>query len=402
MKRLIAALVTMAIVASCGGSTPAATSAPATAAAATAQASAAPSAAPAPKVLTLGYIADQTGALAYAAIPMVNAAKLAIDEINKAGTAGANVQIKLVEQDGATDPATSINVFNQMIQKQEVSGLFCCASSGVAGALKPLVTQAKIPTVAVAAVLPGLNTPPYLFRTTTLDSDPGGGNDQMAIATINAFKPKTVVIGTTADNQGVVAEAKQFETTIKAAGVQVLATVSGNTNDTDWSGPATQVINLKPDMFVSAMLSNTGAFMIKALRDRGYKGPIIANKSIQSQDLYKLAGKAFDGVIFPVGFSPITTVNTIAEKFLASYRAQYKTDPDVFAAQGYAAAYFWASAIKAANGAYDRESLAQAFAKVPSVESPFGTLTFKNGQAYSDKTTLLQWTADGQLKPWKP
>lgn len=395
MRHLSGALVTVMLIASCGGA-PSTTTGPSASAAGSSQATAAP------KTVTLGYIADQTGALAYAAIPMVNAAKLAIDEINKSGAAGANVTIKLVEQDGATDPATSINVFNQMVQKSEISGLFCCASSGVAGALKPLVVQQKMPTVAVAAVLPALNTPPYLYRTTTLDSNPGSGNDQMAIAAVKAFKPKTAVIGTTADNQGVVAEAKQFESTLKANGVQVLATVSGNTNDTDWSGPATQVINLKPDLFVSAMLSNTGAFMIKALRDRGYTAPIIANKSIQSQDLYKIAGKAFDGVIFPVGFSPITTVNSIAEKFLASYRAQYKTDPDVFAAQGYAAAYFWANAIKAANGSFDRESLAQAFAKVKEVDSPFGTLTFKDGQAYSDKTTLLQWTADGQLKPWNP
>lgn len=406
LRAMLSVIAVVALIATaCGGSTPAASSAPAPAAAASAAPSAAPATASA--TYTIGYIADLTGTATSTSLPREKAVRLAVDTINKDKYLGASITLKLVEQDGATDPATSINVANQMISNPDILAVMCCSLSGVAGPLKPVFVNGKTPLVITTAVLAGLPQPPYVYRTAILQGVPGGANEQLAKKAITQFKPKSVVILVTQDSDAMKGEATAWQTPFTAAGGITVKTVGTGSKDSDFSGPATEALAAKPDLIVDSMLGEPAALMIKTLRDRGYTGQIIANSAMGAPNFYKVAGKALDGLIYAVAYSSI--VKTPAnEKFSKDYEAQFKEIPDLDASQGFIATYYVADGLKkaiaATSGKPTRDAVGKALESMTSIDTIAGKFTFTGGQAQSADVAYIQYQPNGNgvQSVWKP
>jgi branched-chain amino acid transport system substrate-binding protein len=346
----------------------------------------------------VGFAAIKSGPAAFAGIPLAEGAELAAAEINETGYFGPDTKLELDVQDAGGDPAKGIAIVREF-NANKVSGVLCCGLSSEAGALKPILEQAKVPGIVTSAILPGLAAPPYLYRPVILPEAPGGLYEQFTKAVVETEKPKTVAIAVTGDNDGMVADAKVWESRLKENGVQVVGTVSTSAKDTDYTGPATQIINLKPDMVVSSTLGQSTALLAKTLRERGYTNRIISSYGASNAANFKVAGAGLKGVTFVTPFAPGMTEPT-ALRFIDLYQKKHNKEPDIYAAQGYTAMWLLATGIKNA-GSGEAAKVADALSKITEFDSVYGKLTFQGGQAnIVGKGVYLQWTDQGTLVPW--
>lgn len=347
----------------------------------------------------VGFEALKSGPAAFAGVPLSQGVELAVDEINSTGFLGKGATIKLLTEDsgGATDKA--IAAFNKFTA-EKVSGVICCALSSQAGAIKPLAKAAKIPAIVDSAVLLGLNEPPYMYRPVLLLGLPNGVNTQLIKTYVAKRKPATAVVAITADNQGMKEDAAVWKSALEANGVTVLKTIDTGAADTDLTGPATQIIDLKPDLVVNSMLGGPGTRLIKTLRGRGYKAGIVSNYGIADQSNYDIGGDSLAGVIYPIVFYAPNPVNDVAKNFVALYKAKYKEDPSIYPAQGYTAMWQLAMGMKA-SGDGKSDNVAQALSKMTTMKTVYGDTTIKDGQStLVGEALYLEWTKDGYARVW--
>lgn len=346
----------------------------------------------APGTYTIGVEALQSGPASFAGIPVANGAELAIEEINASGMLGDGVELELNVQDSGGDFAKAVSIANEFVRDDNVYGVICCTISGEAGAIRSVLQDGKLPTVTTVALLEGMNEPPYLYRVALLPGTEGQGHDQLVDQLLAEEDIKTAVIANTADSDGQVAEFVRWKEKLESEGVEVLRVVETFIADRDFTGPATTVAELDPDLFLAGMYGDTGALMIDAVRDLGYDGTIISNFGVSGENAYELGGESMDGAIFPTPFFD-GIPNENAQEFIKNYTAKFDQAPDTFAVNGYMAAYLIAQGFVDATE-YTREGVAQAMAKVSTLpDMPVGMngLIMNNGQAEIEEYFMVTW-----------
>lgn len=347
---------------------------------------------------TIGFASLTSGPAAFAGVPLANGANLAVKMINDEGLLGEGVTLKMEEEDAGGDAAKAIGIVEGFLS-DDVSAVLCCALSSVAGSVKPILADAQTAGIVTSAILPGLNEPPYMYRPVLLLGDPA--YKEMIDGLNSDGSMSTGVIVVTADNDGMTNEGVIWDSAFTGANIEVLETVDTATGDTDFSGPATQIIDENPDVVALSMLGQEATLMAKTLRDRGYEGRLVTTYGISNAANYEIGGETLDGIIFPIAFTPqMTTPEAVA--FTEAYSAEYGEVPDVFAAQGYTAVLLAAEGLRQA-GSGDSEAVAQALAGVMELSTPYGAIVFADGQAtLASPTTFMQWNADGTQTLWTP
>lgn len=354
----------------------------------------------APGEYSIGFITEITGPLAAAGVSYWRGAQLAAEEINAEGWMGKGATLALVAKESGSDAARAVQALTQFAADRNVVATTCCIISPVAGALRPVAVNAKIPLVLYGATRPGLPQLPFVSSVVVL---PGPSEVKMMEQLVKVIKPKTVTYFVNADNDAFQDRFKSAQKTTEGAGVKTAAVVSILSNDTDFTAPATQAMATNPDM-ISVFTTQTPAVgIISALRARGYKGPINTSDVISPAAVFKKAGEAVVGVPFPIQFSADVSTNKEAKAFVSSYEKKHKELPDTYSAQGYTAIYYLAQGLRAADGKPTREGLADALSKVKAVErNVYGGLPMIDGQADVQQSMLVAWSASGKIVAWEP
>jgi branched-chain amino acid transport system substrate-binding protein len=345
----------------------------------------------------VGYIATDSGPAAGFGVNVSRGVEFAVDEINDTGVLGEGVTLELVREDTGGDPARGIAAVNRLADA-DVVGVICCQPSPEALSIRPVLVERGIPAVVTVARAPGLPEAPHVFRTVARGE---GAYASVLEQVRSSTGATTIVAGVNGDNDGVKNDLAVWQEAVGSVGLDMRDTIDVNTGDTDFSGPATQVVHLAPDIYLNSMLPAEGALMIKALRDRGFTGVIVSNEAIASEHNFEIAGAALDGVVFPVAYAPGSPVPA-AERFTAAYEQATGRKPDLFVAQGYTAAWFLAHGLRAA-GVGDREAVGRALAGIAEMETVYGTIQFVEGEAkLTGEPLIMAWTAEGSLVVWTP
>ncbi|SCF24524.1 branched-chain amino acid transport system substrate-binding protein [Micromonospora echinospora] len=347
----------------------------------------------------VGFPALASGPAAFAGVPIVNGAKLAVKEINDSGFLGEGVKIELKSGDIKSDPAQAIAQYRQYVA-DGASAILCCGLSSEAGALAPVIKQSKVPGIVTSAILPGLAEPPYVFRPVIIPSEPGGLYDQFIDDVVPAAGVRTAVLVVTADNDGMAKDATIWEAALKRNGVNVVKRINTQSADTNYTQAATEIQSLNPDAVVSSMLGTPSALVARALRERGYEKPILANYGVDSAKLYETSGGGLRNTIFFAPFHAEQTDNEVARRFVGLYQKEYGSLPDMYGAQGYTAMWLVAEALKAA-GDGKPEAVSTALAGISQLDTVYGPVSYEGGQArMKAKATYLQWSTDGKIAGW--
>jgi branched-chain amino acid transport system substrate-binding protein len=339
----------------------------------------------------------QSGPGAFAGIPVTQGIELAVAEINESGFLGAGGTLEVEFTDTAGDPAKAIAAYREA-ESSDASGVLCCTLGGEAGALLPLMAGSDLAGVVTVSILDGLAAPPHLFRPFEVPSTPGGIYDEFLDAVLGTGDQRTAVMVVNNDNDAMVQDGAVYAAGLERNGVTLLQTVEVPVVETSYVGPATQIVDLDPDIVVASTIGSSTANLAKALRERGYDKPIISNVGADSRAAYDASAGAMAGTIFPTPFHAEYPVSDRASSFVEAYQARYGTAPDMFAAQGYTATWLIATALRDA-GSTDPAAVAAALTAITSQESVYGTLTYSGGQAEVEETALhLVWRDGGSLE----
>ena len=178
-------------------------------------------------------------------------------------------------------------------------------------------------------------------------------------------------------------------------GIEVLTTETFQTGAIDFSAQLTHIKETNPDaIFISALSPDISSILIQA-RQLGIPEsvpfiiPDLPSNEIQA------AGDAAEGVITFTGWA--STADTPGNQaFIQSYRTKYGIEPNIFAAQSYAAVYILAAAIVEAQST-DPTAIRDILANTKNFDTVLGQFSFNVvGDAVYDPIVLI--VQDGEFQ----
>jgi branched-chain amino acid transport system substrate-binding protein len=150
--------------------------------------------------------------------------------------------------------------------------------------------------------------------------------------------------------------ATEIANTASKYGLEIVATESYKTADTDLTAQLTKIKGANPEAIVVWGTNPGPALAAKNMKQLGMTIPYIGSHGIANATFIKLAGDAAEGVVFPAGklLVPASITDAAQKKvtddFIAAYKAAYNGDsPNTFAGYAFEAVDLLVNAIKTAG-----------------------------------------------------
>ena len=113
---------------------------------------------------------------------------------------------------------------------------------------------------------------------------------------------------------------------LEAQGIKVVADISTDPGQVDFSGPVLKVKQSNADALFIYTNEEESARALRELRKQGYDKPIVGESTLTNEKVVELAGEAANGVVAHVGLTA-EAPNPTVQAFVKSYEAEYKTAP---------------------------------------------------------------------------
>ena len=166
-------------------------------------------------------------------------------------------------------------------------------------------------------------------------------------------------------------------------GIKQVGTEYFNWEDTDFYPIVTKILKTKPD-FIVASPSPPGitASIVKAAREMGYKGPIVAPAALETKTILEVAGEFADDVILPVTMdAPLTETQKAIQERLTKRFGEFKSLAAIYSWWPYALA----EAIHKAGTVEDTKAVAKALEKIVLENTYVGKVAFKGENTFGIK-----------------
>ncbi|WP_414444030.1 branched-chain amino acid ABC transporter substrate-binding protein [Burkholderia sp. 22PA0106] len=276
-------------------------------------------------IVKIGEAAPVTGPASYLGKDTENGARLAIEEINKAGLVigGRKVTLAFDAQDDAGDPRQATQVAQKLVDDKVVAVVGHMQSGSTIPASK-IYHDAGIVQVSPSATNPaytqqGFNT---AYRVVATDAQQGPTLADYAAHTLHV-KSVAIVDDSTAYGQGLAVE---FEKRAKADGIAVLSHDASTDKAVDFRAILTKIKGEKPDAIMYGGLDGTGGPFVKQARALGMRTKVLAGDGLCADDLAKLAGEAADDVVCSIAGAPLLKMAG-GPAFVERYKARFGFAP---------------------------------------------------------------------------
>jgi branched-chain amino acid transport system substrate-binding protein len=320
--------------------------------------------------LKVGLMLPYTGTFAAIGTTIENGFKLYVQE--QGGKLGGR-EIQYFKVDDESDPSKATDNVNKLIKRDNVDVLVGSVHSGVALAMakaaKDNNTLLVIPNAGADAIT-GPMCGANIVRTSFSNWQPGYAMGVVA-AQKGVKRAMTITWNYAAGNESI----KGFTEGLEKGGGKVVKDLNLPFPNVEFQALLTEIAAQKPEA-VYAFFAGGGA--VKFVKDYAAAG---LNKTIP------LYGPGFltDGTLEAQGASAQNMLTTLHyaddlntaknNSFRKAYALAYKSQPDVYAVQGYDAAQVLGAGLKAVNGDLaKRDQLSAAMRKV-TVDSPRGKFT---------------------------
>lgn len=344
------------------------------------------------ETLKIGVATAQTGALAYADVPVSAGMRLAVDEINAAGGIGGNVMIDLIEKDVRSDAAQT-SIATQELADQNVSAIVLPCDSDPALAAIGVISSAQIPGISTCASSPTL---PMIGGEYMFSNFPGD-NVQATVSAKWAWDQghRSAYIIYSPDTQYTTMPL-YFAEVFEALGGTMAGQSTNTIGQQDFSAIATAVAALdpQPDVIMTSAYEPDFPSMIKSLRAAGVESQIIGSDGIDSPTTFSL-GDAAEGVVFTTAGH--ATSGSPLEEFNAAYEAANGSAPEtIFSAVGYDLIKVLEAAVLAADGSVDPTALRDAIADLENVQGATSLITYKGTDGMPVRQVSLIRVTNGE------
>ena len=340
------------------------------------------------KTLKIGFNFEETGDVASYGTAEQKAAKLAVDEINKAGGVD-DKQIEVTDKDNKSELSEASTVSTNLVTQAKVNAIIGPATSGGTGAAITNAAKASVPLITPSGTQDDLTKgQDYLFRTTFIDSFQG---KILSKYVTDNLKAKKVVLYYDNSSDYAKGIAKAFQEEYKG---EIVATETFASKDTDFQAALTKFKGKDFDALVVPGYYTEAGKIVNQARGIGIDKPIVGGDGFNSEEFISQATPAAaTNVYYVSGYSTSGDMTAKAKKFLEAYKAKYNEEPSMFSALAYDSVYMVAEASKGAKNSVDiKENLA----KLKDFEGVTGSITMdKNHNPV--KSALMIGLKDGKV-----
>ena len=340
------------------------------------------------KTLKIGFNFEETGDVASYGTAEQKGAKLAVDEINKAGGVDGK-QIEVTDKDNKSELSEASTVSTNLVTQAKVNTIIGPATSGGTGAAITNAAKASVPLITPSGTQDDLTKgQDYLFRTTFIDSFQG---KILSKYVTDNLKAKKVVLYYDNSSDYAKGIAKAFQEEYKG---EIVATETFASKDTDFQAALTKFKGKDFDALVVPGYYTEAGKIVNQARGMGIDKPIVGGDGFNSEEFISQATPAAaTNVYYVSGYSTSGDMTAKAKKFLEAYKAKYNEEPSMFSALAYDSVYMVAEASKGAKNSVDiKENLA----KLKDFEGVTGSITMdKNHNPV--KSALMIGLKDGKV-----
>lgn len=294
------------------------------------------------KTVKLGVFGDLTGQNSQLVVHIRNSAILAAEKANAAGDLPVTLAIEQFDnKDGGPDPAPALA--QKAIGDAAILGIIGPAFSGETEAAMPLFDQAGLTAVSASATRTDLTTKGWkvFFR--------GVGNDdsQGVIGPIVVDKMGCENIAVVDDKSAYGAGlASVVEKSIKDAGGNVVLR-EGIESTTDYTSLVDSLIAEDPDLVYYAGYSSQSSLVVKQYREKGGEAVFMTGDGSKDTTFLSQGKPANEGSLLTCPCGDATQADDPElQQFAKDYKARFKIDAGVYAAEGWDVAQMFIAAIK--------------------------------------------------------
>jgi branched-chain amino acid transport system substrate-binding protein len=293
--------------------------------------------------IPIGLALAQTSNVALIGQEAIAGAKIAEKYFNdKGGINGAN--IKLILQDTGGDEQGTINVYQNLINKDKVVGIIGPTLSQQAFSANPIAERAKVPVVSALNTAKGIPEMGDYISRVSAPITVLAPNSLKAALKLNK-NVKRVAVFHAQNDAFSKSETEVFQKAVKDLKLDLVTVQKFQTTDTDFQAQATNALNLKPDLIIISGLAADGGNLVRQLRVLGYKNLIIGGNGLNTSNIFSVCKAQCDGILIAQAYSPESKVE-INQAFRSAYIQQYKKDPPQFSAQAFTAVQVYVEALK--------------------------------------------------------
>ncbi len=291
----------------------------------------------------VGVLMPLTGPAASLGAPAEKGAQLAAQEINAAGGIDGKT-LRLVVEDTKFPEQTETVAAYERMKAKGVQVLVGALASDSSVAVRTRADQDQIVMISPSSTRPSLTEGDhgYFFRTIANDNVQG---PQAADLLFNelGIDGAVVMFQDTGYAQGL---KDVFVPAYRDQGGSVVGDPIQWTDDAATMGSKAQEAMQRgaPGIWIAGQAPEIGT-LIKALRDGGFTGKILASEAIEAAEVFDTGGAAMEGVYFTKSSPDVA--GAAYQKFESAYKVKFGSAPGPFDAFAYDAVYVAAAAIEA-------------------------------------------------------
>ncbi len=326
--------------------------------------------APAAEGIQIGFYGALTGPTATFALSGKNGARLAIEELNRAGGV-LGKQIEMLVEDDRGEPSEAASAVSKLITRDHVVALIGENASSRTLAAAPIAQSYRVPMVSPSSTNTEVTKKgDYIFRVCFIDPYQGR---VLASFALGRLKAKTAALLVDARSDYSVGLAEAFREHFEKGGGRVVAELKYSEGDSDFSAQLTALLPLRPDtLFIPGYYTDAGLIARQA-RSLGLRSVLLGADGWDSPKVAEIGGNAVEGAYFSNHYS-VDDPSPAVRSFVAEYEKAYGVKPDSIAALSYDAARLIADAIKRA-GSTEGKRVRDALAATKEFPGVTGSIT---------------------------
>jgi len=305
--------------------------------------------------LRVGTFLSVTGQASFIGAPALATLKLYINFLNlQGGLLGRKVE--LIDYDVGIDPRTAQIAVKRLIFFDKVKVIIGGSTSGAAMSVIPIVTQARIPFIALASSASIINpVRKWVFKSSQ--------TNRMACSSIlrDMTRRGIKIIGLISGDGGFASSMRTHCLDVaKIMGITVVADEVYRTNTRKVVGLLSK-IKLKTTIqsLLNVDFGSSPSYVTRSFRELGFKIPLYQTHGVATLDYLDLSGIAADGVRMPV--PPIVIaeklprgdpIKPVLLSYMKLYRKRWEVQPNVYGSHAFDALRIYVAAVRQA-GSFD-------------------------------------------------
>ena len=318
----------------------------------------------------VGFMLPYTGTFAQLGVAIENGFRMAINE--QGGKLGGH-EIEYFKVDDESDPSKGIENANKLVQRDKVDVLIGTVHSGVQMGIQKVVRDSGmlslIPNAGVHAATRALCAP-NVFRTSFTNSQPTLALGQAMVA--RGHKKAVWITWKYAAGD----EAFEgFKESYTKAGGTIIKELGLPFPNVEFQALLTEIAALKPDAVACFFAGGGAAKFIRDYAAAGLKGKIpLYGSGFLTEGVLDAAGPAAEGIVTTMHYSDsLDTPRN--KKFRLDYAKAFRSQPDVYAVQGYDTGLLLIQGANAVKGDLSNKPALYKAMEGASIDSPRGKWT---------------------------